>query len=155
MTTKIPSFELRANNDKILTEKDIMGKKTLLYFYPKDDTPGCSVQANDFTELLEDFKQLAIQIIGVSPDNVESHDQFIEKNNIGFSLISDTEKQLANFFGVWGEKKNYGKTYIGLIRSTFLIDKKGYIIKEWRNVRAKGHAARILKEVQALLVSNP
>ncbi len=150
MITQIPAFQLKANNNQIMTEKDIIGQKTILYFYPKDNTPGCSNQATDFTSLLDDFKALAIQIIGVSPDSADSHDNFIAKKNIGFSLIADTEKQLISAFNVWGEKKNYGKTYEGLIRSTFLLDERGFIVKEWRNVRAKGHAQRVLKDVQAL-----
>ncbi len=150
MITQIPAFQLKANNNQIMTEKDIIGQKTVLYFYPKDNTPGCSNQATDFTSLLDDFKALGIQIIGVSPDSADSHDNFIAKKNIGFSLIADTEKQLISAFNVWGEKKNYGKTYEGLIRSTFLLDEQGFIVKEWRNVRAKGHAQRVLKDVQAL-----
>ncbi len=151
MTKKIPAFQLFTDNNQPINEKDIIGKKTILYFYPKDNTPGCSNQATDFSHLLDEFNKLDIRIIGVSPDSIESHQNFINKKKITFSLIADTEKQLAQAFGVWGEKKNYGKTYIGLIRSTFFIDENGYIIKEWRNVRAKGHAARILKEVQDLL----
>ncbi len=153
MITQIPPFKLKANNNQILSEKDIIGHKTILYFYPKDNTPGCSNQAIDFSSLLNDFKRLNVQVIGVSPDSADSHDKFIAKKNIGFNLIADTEKQLIKAFGVWGEKKNYGKTYEGLIRSSFLLDEKGCIIKEWRNVRAKGHAERILKEVRALFQS--
>ncbi len=150
MITQIPAFRLKANSNQIMTEKDIIGQKTILYFYPKDNTPGCSNQATDFTGLLGDFKAFGIQIIGVSPDSADSHDNFIAKKNIGFSLIADTEKQLISAFNVWGEKKNYGKTYEGLIRSTFLLDEQGFIVKEWRNVRAKGHAQRVLKDIQAL-----
>lgn len=149
MITKIPAFSLPANGKQILSEKDIIGKKTILYFYPKDNTPGCSNQATDFTSLLDDFEELNIQIIGVSPDSADSHDKFIAKKDIGFNLIADTEKQLIQAFGAWGEKQNYGKTYEGLIRSTFLLNEEGVIVKEWRNVRAKGHAQRILKEVSA------
>ncbi len=151
MTKKIPAFQLFTDSNQSINEKDIIGKKTILYFYPKDNTPGCSNQATEFSHLSDEFNKLGIRIIGVSPDSIESHQNFINKKKITFSLIADTEKQLAQAFGVWGEKKNYGKTYIGLIRSTFFIDENGYIIKEWRNVRAKGHAARILKELQELL----
>lgn len=122
--------------------------KTLLYFYPKDNTPGCSNQATGFNETLQEFANNGITIIGCSPDSITSHQKFIEKYNLEFALISDPEKKLIQQMGAWGEKKNYGKTYIGLIRSSFLLDTStGEVIKEWRNVRAKGHAAKLLKEI--------
>ena len=121
--------------------------KTLLYFYPKDNTPGCTLEAQDFTRLKEDFSKLGIQIIGVSKDTEASHDKFTTSCNLGIKLISDTSGELHEQFGVIGEKKNYGKVYIGVIRSTFLLDQSGNILKEWRNVKATGHAEKIWKEL--------
>lgn len=122
--------------------------KVLLYFYPKDSTPGCTNQALNFNENLAEFQNQDITVIGCSMDSVESHQKFIDKQGLNFNLISDPEKKLINQFQVWGEKKNYGKTYMGLIRSSFLIDTKSQeILKEWRNVRAKNHANKLLKEI--------
>ena len=122
--------------------------KILLYFYPKDSTPGCTNQALNFNENLEEFQNQDITVIGCSMDSLESHKKFIEKQSLNFTLISDSDKKLINQFQVWGEKKNYGKTYMGLIRSSFLIDTKSQeILKEWRNVRAKNHANKLLKEI--------
>lgn len=120
---------------------------TLLYFYPKDDTPGCTLEASDFTRLKSEFAALGIQIIWVSKDSEASHAKFCNKYNLGIQLISDQDESLHNQFGVIGEKKNYGKVYIGVIRSTFLLDSTGKILKEWRNVKATGHAEKILKEL--------
>lgn len=121
--------------------------KTLLYFYPKDDTPGCTMEAQDFTRLAPDFKKLGIQIIWVSRDSEKSHEKFCNKYNLAITLISDEDGSLNEEFSVIGEKKNYGKAYIGVIRSTFLLDSKWEILKEWRNVKAKWHAEKILKEL--------
>lgn len=121
--------------------------RTLLYFYPKDDTPGCTLEAQDFTRLVPEFQALGIQIIGVSRDSEVSHEKFCNKHSLGITLISDESGELHEQFGVIGEKKNYGKVYIGVIRSTFLLDKSGAIVKEWRNVKATGHAEKILKEL--------
>ena len=124
-------------------------KKVLLYFYPKDNTPGCTGQAVDFTALRKDFQKLNIMVVGISPDSLESHKKFIKDHTLKIMLGSDEDKKLAEKMGAWGEKKNYGKTYIGLIRSTFLIDiESREVEKEWRNVRAKGHALKILKELK-------
>jgi len=121
--------------------------QTLLYFYPKDDTPGCTLEAQDFTRLVPDFAKLGIQIIGVSKDSESSHENFCNKYSLGITLISDESGELHEQFGVIGEKKNYGKVYIGVIRSTFLLDSTGNIVKEWRNVKATGHAEKVLREL--------
>ena len=139
-------------NNKIKTIKSIedlaQTSKVLLYFYPKDSTPGCTNQALNFNENLEAFQNQDITVIGCSMDSIESHQKFIEKYALNFALISDPDKKLIDQFKVWGEKKNYGKTYQGLIRSSFLIDTKSQeILKEWRNVRAKNHANKLLKEI--------
>lgn len=123
----------------------------LLYFYPKDDTPGCTKQACDFSSQSEEFAKLGVRVVGVSPDDVTSHQKFIEKQSLKIDLLSDPEKKLIKAFGAWGIKKNYGKEYEGLIRSTFLLDSSGSIVQEWKNVRATGHVARVLKEVTKTL----
>lgn len=122
-------------------------ERTLLYFYPKDDTPGCTLEAQDFTRLVPEFRELGIQIIGVSKDSESSHEKFCNKYSLGIQLISDESGELHEQFGVIGEKKNYGKVYIGVIRSTFLLDGTGNILKEWRNVKATGHAEKVLREL--------
>ena len=124
---------------------------TLLYFYPKDDTPGCTLEASDFTRLKSEFEALGIQIIWVSKDSETSHAKFCNKYNLGIQLVSDEDESLHNQFGVIGEKKNYGKVYIGVIRSTFLLDSQWKIIKEWRNVKATGHAEKVLREIKEIL----
>lgn len=123
-------------------------ERTVLYFYPADNTPGCTLEAQSFTRLKPDFDSLGIQIVGVSLDSEDSHQEFHRTSGLGIDLISDPDKTLHNRFEVIGEKQNYGKTYMGVIRSTFLLDKNGAIMKEWRNVRATGHAERVLREVE-------
>jgi peroxiredoxin Q/BCP len=122
--------------------------RTILYFYPADNTPGCTLEAQDFTRLREDFSVLGVQIIGVSVDNEASHKKFHEDCRLGIDLIPDTDKSLHNQFKAIGEKKNYGKTYIGTIRSTFLLNNKGSVIKAWRNVKVNGHAEKVLREAK-------
>jgi peroxiredoxin Q/BCP len=121
--------------------------KTLLYFYPKDNTPGCILEAQDFTRLKKEFESLGIQIIWVSKDSESSHAKFRDSCSLGIELISDESGELHEQFGVIGEKKNYGKIYIGTIRSTFLLDATWKILREWRNVKATGHAEKVLKEL--------
>ena len=122
-------------------------EKTLLFFYPKDNTPGCTIENKDFSCLVGEFKKLWITLIWVSKDSIESHKKFIEKQDLKIDLISDPDLTLHKELMAYGEKKNYWKTYMGVIRSTFLLDAEGNILNEWRNIRAKGHAARILKEL--------
>lgn len=124
---------------------------TLIYFYPKDDTPWCTLEASDFTRLKSEFEALGIQIIWVSKDSETSHAKFCNKYNLSIQLVSDEDESLQNQFGVIGEKKNYGKVYIGVIRSTFLLDSQWKIIKEWRNVKATGHAEKVLREIKEIL----
>ena len=125
---------------------------TLLYFYPKDSTPGCTLEAQDFTRLKGQFSEIDIEIVGVSKDSETSHQKFVSGCNLWIRLIADESKELHEKFGVIGEKNNYGKISIGVIRSTFLLDSKtGDIIKEWRNVRAKWHAEKVLREVKPIL----
>lgn len=148
LTKKYP---LRARSGGVtdITLQDLLMRsaKALLYFYPKDSTPGCTLEAQDFTRLRGQFEALGIQIVGVSLDSSESHEDFATSCGLGIDLISDTDKSLHEAFGVIGEKMNYGKTYVGVIRSTFLLDGTGDILREWRNVKATGHAEKVLREV--------
>jgi peroxiredoxin Q/BCP len=122
----------------------------VLYFYPKDNTPGCSTEAIDFTALSPQFQQLNAVILGVSPDSEKSHCRFIEKHNLTIQLLSDTEHQLAEIYQVWGLKKFMGKEYMGIKRSTFLIDPQGNIAYIWSNVKVKAHAEAVLKKLEEL-----
>lgn len=141
---------------EILTNKGIqistLRKKynyLVLYFYPKDNTPGCTIEAIEFTKLKHNFEKLGAYIIGVSKDSEKSHKRFIEKHNLGITLISDTDQELIKLFDVLKLKKRFGKEYYGVVRSTFLIDlQKAAVIHEWRNVRAKGHAEEVLEFVK-------
>lgn len=144
MLDQLPTFTLKATGNRTITHEDLLGKPLLLYFYPKDNTPGCSTQASDFTELYQQFQSLGIELVGVSPDSVESHDQFTEKFQIPYLLLSDPDHTLATACGAYGEKKNYGKVYMGIIRSSFLFDAKGKLLDKWENVKATGHAERLL-----------
>lgn len=121
---------------------------TILYFYPKDDTPWCTTEALDFTHQLKSFTNLWIQVIWVSRDDTTSHCSFQEKHGLGIALLSDNELELHKKYGAWWEKNNYGKIVTWVIRSTFLIDTNGKIVKEWKNVRATGHTARVLTYAQ-------
>ncbi len=120
--------------------------KTLLYFYPKDHTPGCTLEAQDFTRVKPAFFKAGISIVGVSLDDDRSHAEFVDSCGIGIDLLCD-DRTLHDEFSVIGEKKNYGKIYTGVIRSTFLLDSSGSVLKEWRNVKATGHAAKVAKEL--------
>jgi peroxiredoxin Q/BCP len=123
-------------------------EKTLLYFYPKDNTSGCTLEARDFSQFLKNFQDVWVNVIGVSKDGVKSHKKFIQNYKLLIPLISDESLSLHKEFWVLGEKKLYGKSYIGTIRSTFLLDKKWNILKEWRNIQAKWHSENVLKELQ-------
>ncbi|MGI9346133.1 MAG: peroxiredoxin [Gammaproteobacteria bacterium] len=131
-----------------LTEKDLQNQWTVLYFYPRDDTPGCTVEANDFTALAADFGSLNAKVIGVSADTLASHDKFINKHNLNLTLISDADKSFCNLFGAIVEKNMYGRKYMGIDRCTFLINPELQIVAEWRKVKAKGHAAKVLETLQ-------
>ncbi len=129
----------------------VLGKWTVLYFYPKDNTPGCTTEAKEFTELLPEFEKLGVQVIGVSRDSPKSHRRFKEKHGLKVKLISDPNAELHKALGAWGKKKSYGREYEGVIRSTFILDPKGEIVWKKINVRAKGHAAKVLEEVKKLI----
>lgn len=142
---KAPDFSLSNQNGELVSLNDFLSSWLILYFYPKDDTPGCTTEAKDFTELTPEFNQLGAKIIGISPDLEKSHSRFILKHSLSIQLLSDPEHQVAEAYGVWGLKKFMGKEYMGIIRSTFLIDPNGDIAYSWKNVKTKGHAASVLK----------
>lgn len=147
---KAPSFKLARDGGEIVKLSDFKGKTVVLYFYPKDDTSGCTKEAIAFSELLNEFAELDAEVIGVSPDTVKKHDKFKEKHDLKVILLADDEKELVEKYGVWVEKKMYGKTYMGVERSTFLIDTKGKIAKIWRKVKVPGHAEAVLEAVKEL-----
>jgi thioredoxin-dependent peroxiredoxin len=141
----LPDFDLELGGGRRLRRDDLLGRRTLLYFYPKDDTPGCTVEGREFTALLGDFRAAGIDVYGVSPDSVRSHDRFIAKCDLGIPLISDPDRVLIDALGLWVEKSRYGRTYRGVQRSTFLVGATGDVEKEWRAVTAGGHAAAMLE----------
>jgi thioredoxin-dependent peroxiredoxin len=145
-----PNFKLPDQNGKTIDLKTLSGRPVVLYFYPKDDTSGCTAEAKDFSCLARDFKAAGAEIIGISPDGVESHKKFIAKHDLAVRLAADAEKTAAGAYGVWVEKSMYGKKYMGVERSTFLIDRAGRIAQSWRKVKVPGHADEVLAAVRAL-----
>ena len=146
-----PIFELLDQDNRRVNLADFLGKWLIVYFYPKDNTPGCTIQAKDFTCLQEEYGKLGVQIIGISKDSVHSHQKFIIKQELSLRLLSDSELIVIKAYDTWREKKLYGKSFLGVIRSTFLIDPEGNMNHAWYNVRAKGHAERVLSEVKKIL----
>ena len=144
----IKDLKLYISKDKTLTENDLKGKKNIIYFYPKDDTPGCTKEAISFSEHLQDFKAQNTQIFGVSKDSEEKHNKFINKYNLKINLISDLDCILCKKFNVWVEKSMYGKKYMGIERSTFLTDENLKIIKVWRKVKVSGHVSDVLNYLE-------
>ena len=147
---KAPSFNGVTDGGGSLSLEDLKDKKIVLYFYPKDDTPGCTTEAQGFRDAVNDFAKLGVEIVGVSKDSVKRHDKFKSKYDLPFKLISDEDGKICEAYGVWQEKKNYGKTYMGIVRSTFLIDEKGRVAEIWRNLRVKGHVERVLEAAKGL-----
>lgn len=146
--TKAPDFELAASNGENVKLSDFLGKNIVLYFYPKDMTPGCTTEACDFRDKHESFAELNAVILGVSPDAMNRHDKFIEKYDLPFLLLADEEHKAAEAYDVWKLKKNFGKEYMGIERSTFVIDKDGQLVKEWRKVKVKGHVDEALQFIK-------
>ena len=140
----VPAFECASSDGSIVRSSDLLGKKFVLYFYPRDFTSGCTTEADEFTGAHQAFLDAGIQVIGVSPDTVESHAKFCNKLNIPYTLLADTDKVMANAFGVWKLKKFMGREYMGVQRSTFLVDETGKVFKMFKNVRPKGHAQQVL-----------
>lgn len=145
-----PDIELLADNGEKVSLTDYRGKYVVLYFYPKDMTPGCTTEACDFRDQHQSFSDVNAVIIGVSPDPQKRHEKFKEKHNLPFQLLVDDEHQLAEAFGVWKLKKNFGKEYMGIERSTFIIDPEGKVIKEWRKVKVKDHVQEALNYIKEL-----
>ena len=139
-----PQFSLPDESGALVTSASLSGKPYVLYFYPKDDTPGCTQEACDFRDNLRSFKTKKVRVIGVSPDDAKRHAKFKEKYGLTYTLLSDTEKTLCNAYGVWIKKMNYGREYLGVQRSTFIVDKNGKIAKAWLGVRVSGHVAAVL-----------
>ncbi len=145
-----PDFTLPRDGGDEITLSSLQPKNVVLYFYPRDDTSGCTKEAIGFTDALSDFDDLNTVIVGVSKDTVAKHDKFIAKHSLGVILASDAEGNVCEDFGVWVEKKMYGKSYMGIERATFLIDGNGVVRKEWRKVKVPGHVDAVLEATKAL-----
>ncbi len=148
--TEAPDFTLPTDGDGTLTLSALKGRKVVLYFYPKDDTPGCTKEACGFRDALADFSAIDAEIIGVSKDSVARHDKFKAKYDLPFTLLSDTEGTLCAAYGTWIEKSMYGRKYMGIERATFLIDENGVLQREWRKVKVKGHVEAVLAAAREL-----
>ena len=147
---KCPIFKGDSTSNKTISNKDFLGKNLVIYFYPKDSTPGCTTEGQDFRDNYKTFKKLNTDILGVSRDSVKSHENFKQKQSFPFELLSDPKEIMCKAFDVMKLKSMYGKEYIGVDRSTFLISSEGKIIKEWRSVKVKGHVDEVLDEVKKL-----
>ncbi|AJH23203.1 MULTISPECIES: thioredoxin-dependent thiol peroxidase [Bacillus amyloliquefaciens group] len=145
-----PDMKLVNDSGEEVALTDFKGKYVVLYFYPKDMTPGCTTEACDFRDQHESFAGLDAVIIGVSPDSRDKHEKFKQKHDLPFQLLVDDEHKLAEAFDVWKLKKNFGKEYMGIERSTFLLDKEGRLVKEWRKVKVKDHVAEALRELEQI-----
>ena len=147
---KAPNFKLPSSSGNIF-EIDKIKKNIILYFYPKDDTPGCTLESKDFNKLNNIFKKYKTLVFGISKDSIDSHKKFKKKYKIKFDLLSDEKLTVIKKFGVWGQKQFLGKKYMGIIRSTFLISREGKILKIWPNVRVKDHAKEVLEELKKIV----
>ena len=147
---KAPDFELPTDTGVPLKLSNLKGRPVVLYFYPKDDTSGCTAESKEFSCLVEDFKRAGAEVIGISPDPVASKAKFRKKHDLTVQLAADVEKSVVTAYGVWVEKSMYGRKYMGVERSTFLIDKAGKIAKAWSKVKVPGHAEAVLAAVKAL-----
>ncbi|MCF4164514.1 peroxiredoxin [Zavarzinia compransoris] len=145
-----PDFTLPTGGGGEVSLAGLSGRKVVLYFYPKDDTPGCTTEAKDFTAMAADFEAAGTTVVGVSRDSIAAHDKFTRKHELSVVLGADTDGTVTEAYGVWVEKMNYGKTYMGIERATFLIDATGRIARVWRKVKVKGHAEAVLEAARAL-----
>ena len=144
--TKLKNIVLKIDDNSILNSNELEGKKTIIYFYPKDDTPGCTKEAIGFNEYYEKFKEIGVEIYGISKDSSDKHSKFKKKYDLKFNLITDDGSN-CNAFGVWVEKSMYGKKYMGIQRSTFLIDQNCKVLKTWPKVKVPNHAAEVLETI--------
>ena len=149
-----PDFKAKDRNGNDVGLKDYRDRWLVLYFYPKDNTPGCTTEAKDFTEYCEQFQALGADIVGVSPDSEKSHSNFVNKHDLSIKLLSDPNHEVIEAYGVWQLKKFMGKEYMGVIRSTFLITPDGKIARIWFKVRVKAHVEKVLAELKALVTDN-
>ncbi|HEY5666237.1 MAG TPA: peroxiredoxin [Gammaproteobacteria bacterium] len=147
---KVPAFKGEATGGAPIASKDLKGQKYVLYFYPRDNTPGCTVESNDFRDLHPKFKRRKVRVIGISRDTLKSHDRFKEKFGFPFELIADPDETICNLFGVMQDKNMYGKKVRGIERSTFLVDEDGKLLREWRKVKVDGHAQEVLDSLADL-----
>lgn len=147
---KLPAFTLPASGDRTLAHTDFAGRKLVLYFYPKDSTPGCTIEAQDFRDLHAEFARAGVAVVGVSRDGVRSHDGFCARQELPFPLLSDADESLCNAFGVIRDKNMYGRKVRGIERSTFLFDERGVLRREWRGIKVKDHATEVLEAARAL-----
>jgi peroxiredoxin Q/BCP len=145
-----PAFKAKDREGKEHSLEDYKGKWVVLYFYPKDNTPGCTIEAMDFTAMRSEFEDMDTVVIGVSPDSEASHQRFTEKKDLDITLLSDPEHQILEPYGAWTEKKLYGKTFLGVVRSTVLIDPEGKVAHHWPKVKAKGHADQVKEMLEGL-----
>ncbi len=148
--TKAPLFKIPSTTKNEYSLKDSLGKYVVIYFYPKDDTPGCTIETNDFNKLLSKFKKLNCDVFGISKDSIKSHDKFRDKYKIKFDLLSDEDLAVLKKYKVWAKKKFMGREFMGILRTTFLIDPKGKIIKIWENVKVEDHAKDVLDTLNSI-----
>lgn len=146
----VPDFELPATGDKTIRLSELRGKNVLIYFYPKDNTPGCTLEGQNFRDQIDFFNAHNTVIFGISRDSVRTHENFKNKQQFPFDLLSDADETVCQLFGVMQLKKNYGREYMGIVRSTFLIDTEGKLIAEWRNVKVKQHLEEVMQVVEKL-----
>ena len=147
---KAKNFSLPASNGNVVSLEDFKGKNVIVYFYPKDNTPGCTTEACSFRDSFEEFQSSETIILGISKDSIKKHNGFIEKHNLPFLLLSDEDGKVCEDYGVWQLKKMMGKEYMGIVRSTFLIDKDGNPVKEWKAVKVNGHIEEVLEFVKEM-----
>ena len=151
VNSKAPVISTPSTSKKNYSLKDSFGKYVVLYFYPKDDTPGCTIETNEFNKLLPRFKKLECEVYGISKDSLKSHNKFRDKYKIKFDLLADEELKVLKKYKVWKKKKFMGREFMGIVRTTFLLDKKGKILKIWNNVKAKDHAIEVLETLKSII----
>jgi thioredoxin-dependent peroxiredoxin len=149
IVAKLPAFSLPASGNRTISDRDFRGRKLVVYFYPRDNTPGCTLESQDFRDRARRFEKAGVALVGVSQDSVRSHDGFCAKHDLPFPLLSDVDGTLCNAFGVIREKVLYGRRFVGIERSTFLFDARGELVRAWRKVRVPGHVDEVLEAARA------